>query len=56
MREKERKREKRKMVNVSEAFEIDNILEYPGFEDSAQQTIITEDRFGSYYSVLTLGD
>ena len=44
------------MVNVSEALEIDKILEYPGFEDSAQLTIIASDRFESYDDIFTLGD
>ena len=56
MREKERKREKRKMVNLSEALEIDKILEYCGFDDSAQQTIVTADGFESYDDILTLGE
>ena len=41
---------------MSEALEIDNILEYSGFEDSSQQTIIAEDLFESYDYILTLGD
>ena len=44
------------MVNVSEALEIDKILEYPGFDYSAQRTIIAADGFGSYYIILTLRD
>ena len=44
------------MLNVSEALEIEKMLEYSGFEDSAQQTIITEDGFESYDYILTLGD
>ena len=43
------------MVNVSEALDIENILEYSGFDDSAQRTIIAEDGFESYYDILTLG-
>ena len=44
------------MVNVSEALEIDKILEYFGFDDSAQRTTIVEAGFESYYDILTLGD
>ena len=44
------------MVNVSEALEIYKILEYSGFDDSAQQTIIAADGFESYNDILTLGD
>ena len=44
------------MVNVSEAIDIDKILEYYGFENSAQRTIITSDGFESYDEILTLGD
>ena len=44
------------MVNVSEALDIDNILEYSGFDNSAQQTIIATDGFESYDDILTLGD
>ena len=44
------------MVNVPEGLEIDKILEYSSFDDSAQQTIIAVDGFGSYYDILTLGD
>ena len=44
------------MVNVSEALAIENILEYSGFDDSAQRTIISEDGFESYDDILTLGD
>ena len=44
------------MVNVSEALDIDKILEYSGFGDSAQQTIIAADWFDSYDDILTLGD
>ena len=36
------------MVNVSEALDIDKILEYSGFDGSAQRTIIAADGFGSY--------
>ena len=43
-------------MNVSEALEIDKILEYSGFDDSSQQTIIAADGFGSYDDILTLGD
>ena len=44
------------MVSVSEALDIDKILEYSGFDKSAQQTIVAADRFESYYDILTLGD
>ena len=44
------------MVDVLVALDIDNILEYSGFEDSAQQTIITEDGFESYDDILMLGE
>ena len=44
------------MMNVSEALDIDKILEYSGFDDSAQRIIITEDGFESYDDILTLGD
>ena len=44
------------MVHVSEALDIDKILEYSGFDDSAQQSIIAEDGFDSYDDILTLGD
>ena len=52
----ERKREKFKMVNVSEALEIDNILEHSGFNNSAQRTIIAADGFKGYDYILALGD
>ena len=44
------------MVNMSEALEIDKILEYSDFDDSAQQTIIAADGFESFDEILTLGD
>ena len=44
------------MVNVSEALEIDKILEYYGFDDSVQLTIIAADGFESYDDILTLGE
>ena len=44
------------MVNVLETLEIDKILEYSGFDDSAQGTIIAEDGFGSYDDILRIGD
>ena len=44
------------MVNVSEAPEIDKILEKYGFDDSSQQIIITADGLESYDDILTLGD
>ena len=56
MREKKRKEEKRRILNVSETFAIDNILEYSGFDDSAQQTIIAAYWFESYYDILPIGD
>ena len=34
-REKERKRDNRKMVNVSEALDVDKILKYSGFDESS---------------------
>ena len=43
------------MVNVSEALEIDKILEYSDFDELAQRTIIAADGFGSYDEILTLG-
>ena len=44
------------MVNVSEALEMDKILEYSRFDNSTQQTITTADGFESYDDILTLGD
>ena len=44
------------MVNVSEALNIDKILEYSGFGESAQRIIISADGFESYDDILTLGD
>ena len=44
------------MVNASEALKIDKILEYSGFENSAQQTIISAYVFGIYDDIVTLGD
>ena len=44
------------MVNVSEALDIDKILEYSGFDNSWQQTIIAADGFASYDDILTLRD
>ena len=44
------------MLNVSEVIDIDKILEYSGFDDSAQQTITTAYGFESYDDILTLGD
>ena len=43
------------MENVSEALDIDNILEYSGFDDSAQRIIIVAYGFESYDDILTLG-
>ena len=43
------------MVNVSEALEIDKILEYSGFDDSAQRTIIAADGFESCDDILMIG-
>ena len=50
------KGEKGKILNVSEALDIDKILEYSSFNDSAQQTIIASDGFESYDDILRLGD
>ena len=44
------------MVNVSEALDIDKILEHSGFYDSVQQIIIAAAGFESYDDILTLGD
>ena len=44
------------MVNVSDTLEIDKILEYSGFDNSAQQTIIAAYWFESYYDILPIGD
>ena len=44
------------MANVSEALEIDRILEYSGFDESSQRTIIEADGLESYDEILTLGD
>ena len=44
------------MVNVSEALEIENIMEYSGFDNSEKRTIITVDGFESYDDILTLRD
>ena len=44
------------MVNVSEALDTDKILEYTGFDDSAQQTIVAAYGFESYDDILTLRD
>ena len=43
-------------MNVSEALKIYKILEYSGFDDSSQQTIITADGFEGYDNVLMLGE
>ena len=43
------------MLNLSEALDIDKILKYSGFDESAQQTIIAADLFESYDDILTLG-
>ena len=50
------KGEKGKILNVSEALDIDKILEYSRFNKSAQETIIAADWFESYDDILTLGD
>ena len=47
---------KRKVVNVSEALEIDKILEYSGFDNSSQHTIIAAYGFDIYDDILTLGE
>ena len=44
------------MVNISESLEIDKILEYSGFDESAQRTIIAAYGFESYDGILTIGD
>ena len=44
------------MADVSEALDIDKILEYSGFDDSSQQTIIAAYGFESYDDILTLVD
>ena len=44
------------MVDVSEALEIEKILEFSGFDESAQQTIIVPYGFESYGDILMLGD
>ena len=41
---------------MSEALQINIILEYSGFDNSVQQTIITADGFESYDNTLTLGE
>ena len=42
------------MVNTAESLEIDSILEHSGFDESAQQNIITLDGFKSYGKILAL--
>ena len=44
------------MMNVSESLEIDKILEYSGFNESSQRTIIASYGFVSHYGILILGD
>ena len=44
------------MVKVSKALDIEKILEFSGFDNSSQQTIITEDGFDIYDDILTLGE
>ena len=44
------------MVNVSEAPDIDKILENSGFNESAQGTIIAADGFKIYNDILTVVD
>ena len=44
------------MLNVSESLDIDKILEYSGFEESAQLTIIAANGFNSYDDILVIGD
>ena len=44
------------MVYVSEAIDINNVLEYSGYDDSTQRTIIALDGFKSYDDIITLGD
>ena len=43
-------------MNVSEELDIDKILEYSGFDNAAQQIIISEDGFENYDDILELGD
>ena len=43
-------------MNVSEALDIYKILEYSGFDESVQRTIIVSDGFGIYDDILTLGE
>ena len=50
------KRDKSKMVNVSEALDIDKILEYSSFDDSEKRSIIAAYGFESYDDILMLGD
>ena len=44
------------MVNVSEALDVDKILEYYIFDNAVQQTIILADLFESYDNILMLGE
>ena len=44
------------MVNVSEALDINMILEYSSFENSEQETTIAADGFKSYDDIFTLGE
>ena len=44
------------MVNVLEALDIDGILEYFGFNNSSQRTIIASDGFDSHSYIVALGD
>ena len=41
---------------MSEALNIDRILEYSGFDESSQLTIIVENGFGGCDGILMLGD
>ena len=43
------------MVNIAEVLKIDRILEFSGFDNSAQGTIIAEDGLESFDDILTLG-
>ena len=44
------------MVNTSEELNIEKILQYSGFVDSAQRTIFVIDRFDIYDVIFTIGD
>ena len=44
------------MVNISEALDIERILDYSGFDDPAHKNVITADGFDSYDHILVLED